>query len=83
VLQAQGENTKIRAHALTGWVPRDAIGNDGLLELYVIDVGQGDGVLMRTPDDKWHLIETGIENEQQMRKTAGPSGSRRPLVGLQ
>ena len=28
-----------------------ALSDQGLLELYVIDVGQGDSVLVRTPDD--------------------------------
>jgi hypothetical protein len=44
------------------------LGDEGLLELYIIDVGQGDGVLMRTPDDKWHMIDAGIENEHQMTR---------------
>ena len=68
VLQTHGENTRVKARGLTGWVPGDVLTNEGLLELYIIDVGQGDGVLMRTPDDKWHLIDAGIESEKQMTK---------------
>jgi len=49
-------------------VPESALTDQGLLELYVIDVGQGDGVLMRTPDDAWHLIDAGVTNEEQMTK---------------
>jgi beta-lactamase superfamily II metal-dependent hydrolase len=30
-----------------------------LLELYVIDVGQGDAILFRTPDKAWHLMDGG------------------------
>jgi beta-lactamase superfamily II metal-dependent hydrolase len=45
----------------------------GLLEIYVIDVGQGDGVLMRTPDDKWHLIDAGTRNENQQLKKGAPN----------
>ena len=41
---------------------------ESLLEIYVIDVGQGDGILIRTPDDKWHLIDAGVENDKQMTK---------------
>src|SRR5688500_14244600 len=33
-----------------GFVDNDAIGDESLLEVYFIDVGQGDGVLIRTPD---------------------------------
>jgi beta-lactamase superfamily II metal-dependent hydrolase len=51
-----------------GWVPTSALGDEGLLELYAIDVGQGDGILMRTPDDKWHLVDAGTTNERQMTK---------------
>jgi glyoxylase-like metal-dependent hydrolase (beta-lactamase superfamily II) len=51
-----------------GWIPKSAVTDEGLLELYVIDVGQGDGVLMRTPDDAWHLIDAGVSNEKQMTK---------------
>lgn len=67
-LHTQAANTRVKARGLTGWVPSDALCDRGLLEIYVIDVGQGDGVLMRTPDDKWHLIDAGVENEQQMTK---------------
>ncbi len=72
VLGTLAENTEVKARGLTGWVPSDTLGDEGLLELYIIDVGQGDGVLMRTPDDKWHLIDAGVENEQQMTKK-GPA----------
>jgi hypothetical protein len=41
-----------RGRRAPGWMPTDCISDDGLLELYVIDVGQGDGVLIRTPDDR-------------------------------
>ena len=68
VIQEQAKKTNVKGRGLTGWVPSDALTDEGLLELYIIDVGQGDGVLMRTPDDKWHMIDAGIENEEQMTK---------------
>ena len=50
-----------------GWVPKSALDDgEGLLELYAIDVGQGDGILIRTPDDKWHLVDAGTTNARQM-----------------
>ena len=42
-----------------------------LLEIYVIDVGQGDGVLIKTPDSFWHLIDGGNSfRGQDTRKSA-------------
>lgn len=51
-----------------GWIPKSVLVDEGLLEIYIIDVGQGDGVLMRTPDDAWHVIDAGVANEKQMTK---------------
>jgi len=63
------ERVKVRARKRTGWVPASAVSDSGLLEIYVIDVGQGDGVLMRTPhDDAWHMIDAGIRASQQMTR---------------
>jgi beta-lactamase superfamily II metal-dependent hydrolase len=68
LLQSQGDRARVRARGQSGWIPQAALGDAGLLELYVIDVGQGDGVLMRTPDDRWHMVDAGVENEKQMTK---------------
>lgn len=50
------------------FLPNAVLSDESLLEIYIIDVGQGDGVLMRTPDDKWHVIDAGISNAFQMTK---------------
>jgi beta-lactamase superfamily II metal-dependent hydrolase len=64
-----GDRVKVRARRRTGWLPASAVGDTGLLEIYVIDVGQGDGVLMRTPhDDAWHMIDAGIRADRQMTR---------------
>lgn len=68
VIETNGTQVKVRARGRVGWIPQGALTDQGLLELYVIDVGQGDGVLMRTPDDAWHLIDAGISNEKQMTR---------------
>ncbi len=68
VLEESGTMWKVRARARTGRVDASALGDESLLELYVIDVGQGDGMLMRTPDDNWHLIDGGVSGEQQMTR---------------
>lgn len=68
-LERSGDRVKVRARRRTGWVPASAVGDTGLLEVYVIDVGQGDGVLLRTPhDDAWHLIDAGVRAADQMTR---------------
>lgn len=49
-----------------GWLSRSVVSNESLLEIYVIDVGQGDGVLLKTPEGRWHLVDGGVENARQM-----------------
>ena len=63
----------VRARGQKGWVKKSLIRKksssyNGLLEFYIIDVGQGDGVLIRTPDDNWHMIDAGVPNSRQMTK---------------
>lgn len=59
---------RARGHGRAGWLPESCVTEHGLLEFYIIDVGQGDAILIRTPDDKWHLIDAGISNERQDTK---------------
>jgi beta-lactamase superfamily II metal-dependent hydrolase len=72
VLQRSGTRVQVHARGRPGWVDAAFVGADGepgLLELYIIDVGQGDGVLMRTPhDNAWHLIDAGVRGAAQMTK---------------
>ena len=63
------ERVKVRARRRIGWLPASAVGDTGLLEIYVIDVGQGDGVLLRTPhDDAWHMVDAGVRASRQMTR---------------
>lgn len=66
VLDDSGDPVEVRARTRRGFLPADALTDTGLLEIYVIDVGQGDGVLFRTPDDRWHLMDAGVANRSQM-----------------
>jgi beta-lactamase superfamily II metal-dependent hydrolase len=50
---------KIAARGRTGYVRKDDLGGQPLLEVYFIDVGQGDGVLICTPDRRHVLIDGG------------------------
>ena len=68
-IERSGDRVRVHARKRTGWVPASAVSDTGLLEIYVIDVGQGDGVLMRTPhDDAWHMIDAGIRAAEQMTR---------------
>ena len=59
---------KVKARGYTGYVNKDHIGNKALLEYYFIDVGQGDGVLIVTPDRKHILIDGGYIRKKQITK---------------
>ncbi|HEX8353116.1 MAG TPA: MBL fold metallo-hydrolase [Pyrinomonadaceae bacterium] len=42
-----------------GWMRKKDLQENRVLEVYFIDVAQGDGCLLITPDDKFHLIDAG------------------------
>jgi beta-lactamase superfamily II metal-dependent hydrolase len=56
---------KVKARGITGYVIAEDLGGDALLELYFIDVGQGDGVLIITPDKKHILLDGGFCRKKQ------------------
>ena len=59
--KGDGKHKVGTAHAHRGLVPAKDLQTQELklLEIYVIDVGQGDAILIRSPDDKWHLVDGG------------------------
>jgi beta-lactamase superfamily II metal-dependent hydrolase len=42
-----------------GWMKKNSVQSEKTLEIYFVDIGQGDGCLIITPDDKFHLIDAG------------------------
>lgn len=60
-----GGRAKVKARGQTGFVPASALGGKALLEIYFIDVGQGDGVLVCTPDGRHVLIDGGYDRTKQ------------------
>lgn len=66
--QPAAGRVKVRARGHNGYVNAAHLGDAPLLELYFIDVGQGDGVLICTPDRRHILIDGGY------RRSAQPSG---------
>ena len=65
VLEEEDSRTKVKARGLTGFVPKKALTGKPLLEVYVIDVGQGDAVLVRFPDGRHVLVDGGFNRSKQ------------------
>jgi beta-lactamase superfamily II metal-dependent hydrolase len=49
----------VRARGTTGWMRKEDIQENRLLEVNFVDIGQGDGCFIVTPDDKFLLIDAG------------------------
>jgi len=67
VLDKDEETHKVHvfARGTTGWVPEAVLGGEPLLELYIIDVGQGDGILVVTPEGHHLMIDGGHQRSRQ------------------
>lgn len=65
---------KCKGRGKTGYISPDDYGEEALLEIYIIDVGQGDGVLVKCPDPnkrtlgKHLLIDGGYMRKKQPTK---------------
>jgi beta-lactamase superfamily II metal-dependent hydrolase len=66
VIERAGTACTVRARGLTGTIASNRLTSDPLLEIYVIDVGQGDGVLVRTPDGRHMVIDGGLPRCNQL-----------------
>lgn len=54
--------TPVFSRGVEGWMKAQGLGDDRLLEIVFVDIGQGDGALVVTPDDKHLLIDAGEED---------------------
>jgi beta-lactamase superfamily II metal-dependent hydrolase len=66
-----GGRVKVKTRGKTGWIAANALGGKSLLEFYFIDVGQGDGVLIKTPDFRHILIDAGYPRKSQPTGKSG------------
>ena len=62
---ASADHIAVFARGKKIWIPSDSLGGAALLEFYFIDVGQGDGVLVRTPDGEHLLVDGGYLRSRQ------------------
>jgi beta-lactamase superfamily II metal-dependent hydrolase len=58
----QGEWAEVRARGKTGWMRKEDIQERRLLEVNFVDIGQGDGCFIVTPDDRFILVDAGQED---------------------
>jgi hypothetical protein len=49
---------KIHARKTDGWVKAEELQRERLLEVVFVDIGQGDGALISTPEDKHLIVRT-------------------------
>lgn len=66
ITKRSGEICEVRARGMRGTIESRRLMSESLLELYFIDVGQGDGVLARLPSGKHLLIDGGLPRALQM-----------------
>jgi beta-lactamase superfamily II metal-dependent hydrolase len=53
---------KIHARKTDGWVKAEELQRKRLLEVVFVDIGQGDGALISTPDDRHLIVDAGQED---------------------
>ncbi len=57
-----GDWVQVRARGVDGWMRADEIQTERLLEINFVDVGQGDGCFIVTPDDDYLLVDAGQDD---------------------
>jgi beta-lactamase superfamily II metal-dependent hydrolase len=68
VRKQSGDRVEVRARGrgTFGWVDKKALGGQPLLELYFIDVEQGDGILVKTPNGRHLMVDGGHRRKKQL-----------------
>ena len=66
ITQRSGQDCEVRVRGMRGTIDAGRLTSDPLLEVYFVDVGQGDGVLVRLPSEKYLVIDGGLPRANQM-----------------
>jgi beta-lactamase superfamily II metal-dependent hydrolase len=70
-LKSDGNAVRVSGRGREYWVHKRHLGGEPLLEVYIIDVGQGDGILVVTPEGHNLMIDGGnIRRNQVTGKNA-------------
>ncbi|NWF38014.1 hypothetical protein F3F96_02520 [Mariprofundus sp. NF] len=59
VVKVEGDWIEVRSRHRNGWVKKDKLQTNRLLEVNFVDIGQGDGCHIQTPEDKAIVIDAG------------------------
>ena len=54
-----GNFFRVKVRGVEGWIRAEETQPNRLLEIVFVDIGQGDGALVVTPDDKRYVIDAG------------------------
>lgn len=67
LIEAGSQRSKLRGRGRSRffWVDNECLNGEPLLEIYFIDVGQGDGILVVTPERKHIMIDGGYARRHQ------------------
>ena len=63
---SDGKFLKVYSRGVDGWIRESDTQTNRLLEIVFVDIGQGDGALVVTPDDKKYVIDAG-QNDNMYR----------------
>ncbi len=72
VLARDGAAARVSGRGVEYWVNDRHLGGAPLLEIYVIDVGQGDGLFVVTPDGRTLMVDGG---NIRLRQSAGKNAA--------
>jgi beta-lactamase superfamily II metal-dependent hydrolase len=62
ILESQGDWRRILSRGTLGWMHKDLLQKERVLEVNFVDVGQGDGCFIVTPQEEYLLIDAGEED---------------------
>lgn len=68
-LEIKNNRIAVKSRNSTGWISVDKVQRERVLEVNFVDIGQGDGCHVVTPDDQHILIDAG-EGDNMMRYLA-------------